>query len=347
MRKRILQAFALPALLIAAAVAIAGCGSDDPPASAEAASADTPVKVRFAVISSSGQSEVPYAIKTLGLDKKYGLELEQVDFTTPGQQYTMLRSGKTDVTAGNFVDLLRQREAGLPIQAFHGFQGYSNRIVVKPDSPIEDFADLKGKKVGQFGTTFLDWLILRAAGSEAYGIDLEKDATPVQGSPPLLNTFLEKGQVDATLQFSTLTLAPLAQDQQRILTDVPEVMKAGGLDPDSFYLNWIVTEEWIEENPGALERLNAAVGEAYEALKTDDSLWPPLGKVIGIENEAGVAGYRDLERKVNNPPYDESLIEPTQKLVDALRETAGAEAVGVSKVDPEAFAFPGPPDEEK
>lgn len=169
------------------------------------AAAQSPVPLRIAAIGSGGQDEVPFAIQRFGLDKKHGLAMELVDFAAPGQQYTMLRSGSIDVAAGNFVDLLRQRKAGNALQAFHAFQTFSNIIVAKPASPIKTFADLKGKKIGEFGTAFLDWLIIRAAGKKAYDVDLEKDAEPVQGAPPLLNQFLARGDVDATLQFSTLT----------------------------------------------------------------------------------------------------------------------------------------------
>src|SRR5262249_38266984 len=157
------------------------------------------IPVRFAVIGSSGQSEVPYAVQRYGLDRKHGLALQIVDFAAPGQQYMMYRADAIDCSAGNFVDLLRHRKAGVALQAFHGFQGFRSLIVAKPSSPVRGFADLKGKRVGEFGATFLDWLIIRAAGSRAYGIDLERDATLVQGAPPLLNQFLERDELDATL----------------------------------------------------------------------------------------------------------------------------------------------------
>ena len=182
-----------------------GAAAAAPLASAPPAGAQSPIAVRIAAIGSGGQDEVPFAIQKYGLDKKYGLAMQLIDFAVPGQQYTMLRSDAIDVAAGNFVDLLRQRKAGNKIAAFQSFQTYSNLIVTKPQSPIKTFADLRGKKVGEFGTAFLDWLIIRAAGQRAYNLDLEKEASPIQGAPPLLNQFLARGDVDATLQFSTLT----------------------------------------------------------------------------------------------------------------------------------------------
>ncbi len=46
--------------------------------------------------------------------------------------------------------------------------------------------------MGEFGTTFLDWLILRAAGKKAYGLDIETDTTITQGTPPLLNQLMAR-----------------------------------------------------------------------------------------------------------------------------------------------------------
>jgi NitT/TauT family transport system substrate-binding protein len=296
--------------------------------------------LRFAVIGSAGQTEVPFAIQRAGLDKKYGINIEIVDFAAPGQQYNMFRSGAADIAGGNFIDLLRQRKGGNAIQAIHGFQGYSNAFVVKPNSSIKEFADLKGKRVGTFGTTFLDWLIARAAGKKAYNVDLQTDSTIVPSAPPLLNQFLSRGEVDATLQFSSLTLAPIEHGEQRILIDLPALMKAAGFRLDLFYVQWMVTERWAKANPGAVTKLPAMLNEAYAVLKRDDALWPALAQRINVADPAIIAAYRDLERRVDNPPYSAELIKPSQELLDAIIAIAGEQAVGVTTVDPAAFLFP-------
>ena len=295
--------------------------------------------LRFAVISSGSQTEVPFAIRHASLDKKYGINVEIIDFAAPGQQYTLFRSGAADIATGNFVDLLRQRKGGNAIQAIHGFQAYSNMLVAKPNSPIKDFADLKGKRIGNFGTTFLDWLLVRAAGKKAYNVDLQTDANLVQGAPPLLNQFLARGEVDAALQFSSLTLAPIARGEQRVLIDLPALMKAAGFRSDLFYVQWMITEKWAKANPQAMTRLSGMLSEAYALLKRDDGLWPALAQRINISDPAIIAAYRDLERGVDNPPYSAELIKPTQELLDAIVAIAGEQAVGVTTVDPAAFLF--------
>ena len=304
------------------------------------AQAGAPLHVRVATIGSAGQAEVGFVVKKYGLDKKFGFEFDEIDYAAPGQQYTLLRSGAADVAAGNFIDLLRQRAGGNGLRAFHAFQRYSMRIVVKPNSPIRSFADLKGKKLGEFGTTFLDWLIVRAAGRKAYGVDVEKDATAVQGAPPLLNQFLARDQVDATLQFPPLTFAAVTRGEQRVLSTVPDIMKDAGFNPDCFYLQWFVSDQWSKAHPQMIEKLVAMFDEAYEKLATDDTVWAPLAKRIGITDAQVVAAYRDFARATNNPNYAPSLADATQTLLDGIVAVVGEHMVGVAKLDPEAFLFP-------
>jgi len=304
-------------------------------------SAETLIPLRVGVIGSSGQTEVPYTIQTFGLDKKYGFALQIFDFAVPGQQYTMLRGDAIDMASGNFIDLLRQRKAGLAFKAFHGFQGYSNVIVTKPQSPIKTFPDLQGKRVGEFGTTFLDWLIVRAAGKRAYDVDLAKDATLVQGAPPLLNQLLSRDQVDATLNFSSLTMAPIAQGTQRAVSVMPDLMKAAGFNPSCFYLNWHIADKWVAAHPGALVRLDAMLEEAYAKMRTEERVWPELARRINITDPALITAYRDEARQIDDPPYTPVLIGATQKLLDSIIAVTGPDAVGVTQVDPAAFLFPG------
>ncbi len=301
-------------------------------------SADIPI--RIGVVTSGGQGEVPYVIQQFGLDKKHGLSMQVVELSAPGQQYVMLRGDTIDMSPGSFVDLIRQRKAGVKLKAVHGRQRYNNRIVVQPNSPIQSFADLRGKRIGNYGTTFLDWLIVRAAGKRAFGIDLEKDATSVSGSPPLLNQFLAKDQVDAMLQFSTLTVAPLLKGDQRVIIDMPTLIRAAGFSPEVFNTHWHVSEKWVSANPRGAELLYAMMDDAYAKLRNDDDVWPAIAKKIGITDPAIITAYRDLERQNDDPPYSKSLLAPTQSMLDAIIAIAGEGPIGFTQIDPDAFLFP-------
>jgi NitT/TauT family transport system substrate-binding protein len=281
--------------------------------------------LRFAVIGSAGQAET---------------NIEMIDFVAPGQQYNMFRSRAADIAGGNFIDLLRERKGSNAIQAIHGFQGYSNIFVVSPNPSVQEFADLKGKKVGTFGSTFLVWLIERVASKKAYNVDLQTDASVVPGAPHLLNQLLVRGEVDATLQFSSLTLAPIARGEQRMLIDLPPLMRAAGFRFDLFYVQWIITERWAKASPEVATKLPAMLNDAYAVLKRNDELWPTLVQRINVTDPVIIAAYRDLARRIDNPPYSAELIKPTQGLPDAIIAIAGEQAFGVTTVDPQAFLFP-------
>ena len=298
------------------------------------------IPVRIGVIKSAGQADVTYVIRQFGIDKKHGLAVLEVELSAPGQQYVMLRGDTIDASPGTFADLMRQRKAGLGLRAFHGRQRYNNLIVTKPTSSIANFSDLKGKKVGNFGTTFLDWLIVRAAGKRAFGIDLEKDATSIPGSPPLLNQFLVRGEVDGMLQFSTLSVAPILKGEQRSITDVPSLMRAAGFSPDTLNSQWHVSDKWVTAHPDGVGKLFAVIDEAYTKLRTDDTVWPAVAQQIGMTDPVMIAAYRDLARRTDNAPYDRSLIAVTQEMLDAVISIAGDGSIGFTRLDPDAFLFP-------
>jgi NitT/TauT family transport system substrate-binding protein len=298
------------------------------------------IPIRIGVIKSAGQADVTYIIQQFGIDKKHGLAAQQVELSVPGQQYVMLRGDTIDASPGTFVDLMRQRKAGIGLRAFHGRQRYNNLIVTKPSSPIQHFSDLKGKKVGNFGTTFLDWLIVRAAGKRAFGIDLEKDATSIPGSPPLVDQFLARGEVDGMLQFSTLSVAPILRGEQRLIIDVPSVMHVAGFSPEALNSQWHVSDKWVTAHPDGVDKLFSMIDEAYAKLSSDDNVWPAVAQQIGITDPAMIAAYRDLARKIDNAPYGRSLIAMTQQMLDAIISVAGDGPIGFTRLDPDAFLFP-------
>jgi NitT/TauT family transport system substrate-binding protein len=324
-------------MLLVGLLAMTACSD----ANTTAKSAGGPIPIRIAVSPPSGQGAVPFVIRKFGLDRKYGFRIEQVDFASPGQQFLLARSDAADVFPGNFVEVLRQRKAGVGIRSFRAFQSYNNQLIVPAASPIRSFADLEGRRFGQFGTTTVDWLILRAAGKRAHGIDLEKDATVVGGAPPLLNQMLTRGSIDAAVQFSSVALPPLASGKVRLIGDIPGLIAEAGFDPNAYYLLWNVSEKWLDRHPApdTLRKLDAMFAEAYAILARDDAIWEDIGRQVGVKPEL-IARYREDNRSFENPPYRPDLIAPTQRLLDAIVATTGAATVGVTKVDPAAYAFP-------
>jgi NitT/TauT family transport system substrate-binding protein len=323
----------LSLLLVVVALSTAVLAQDTAPEETEL------IPVRIGAIEGASQTYIPRLIDQLGIDTKYGLDFILTPLTATGQQWTGLRSNEFDITTGSFLDLLRQREAGLEARAVRSFLRFSNPIVTLPDAPYDSLESLSGTVVGTPNTTLLDWLIIRAAGVEISGFDLEQEANVVNASPPLISELLRTGELDAALQFTSNTYGPVAAGEQRIITSVPVLLEEAGFDPDAFYLTYNLADRFAEEHPEAVPAIIAAINEAIEVLQTDDSVWPELAALSGIEDEDILAAYIVSERQAFNTVFSEEKLESTQALVDSLVALVGEEVVGVTVVDPEAFDF--------
>lgn len=311
------------------------------PAPSTAASTPTEtVPVRIAGILSAGQGIFTTVMVDNGIDKEFGLDVEVVPIASTGQQWLALRDGSADVAAGSVLDLLRQRKAGLDAVSIGAFQTFVNPVLVKSDSSIQSLTDLKGKKVGTPAVTLMDFMILRAAGKKAAGIDVGVDSTPVPAAPNLLNQLLDSGDVDAALQFDSLASGPLAAGTLRSIVRIPDLMQSAGFDSDSFYTLFNVSQSWIDAHPGAAEHLAQAFDKTFQLLQTDDAAWDPVLTEVGITDDAAKQGFIKAQRAILGPPYDSSLVAPTKELIDSLIAVSGPDDVGVTEVDTDAFVFP-------
>jgi NitT/TauT family transport system substrate-binding protein len=319
---------------------IAAAGVAAPFAATPGRTQGASVPLRIGVIGSSGQAELTTVIQKFGLDREHGIDMQVTDYAAPGQQYTLLRAGTIDVAIGNFVDLHRQRRAGLGIKAFHGFQSYNNPVIVKTGSPITQFSELRGRKIGGFGNTFLDWLVLRAAGKKAHGVDVETDASTVVAAPPLLTQLLMRGEIDAAIQFSSLAIAPLTAGEVKAISDLAILLRQAQFNVEAFYTQWFITEQWLDRNAAALAGVYAMFAAGYDRLAKDDAVWTELAQRIRITDPKLVAAYREKGRQINNPPYRASLLQPTQALLTEIVSIAGEQATGIARIDPQAFVFP-------
>jgi len=298
------------------------------------------VTIRFGVIPSGGGAELPSILISDGIAARYHLKVEMVGYATPGQQYTLVRGRAADLVPGNVLDLERQRRAGLKIHAIGTFQRFSSPIVVKPGSSITSFAQLAGRRVGQFGPTTIDWLAARAAGLRATGVDLAHTRLTL-ASPALLQSLLARGRIDAALQFASLVAGPVTNGSERVLTTVPDLLRQAGFDPDVLDVVWDLADGWTARNPGGLDRLRAAMAEGYAKLKSGDAAtWAPLVKRVGITDRAAARAFITEETTNIDPPYRPALLPATQRLINAITAVAGTRAVGFSTLPSADFLFP-------
>jgi NitT/TauT family transport system substrate-binding protein len=326
---------------------LASCGTPAAPPAATAtrvpaATSPALISVRFAGLLSASQAYMPVLMMEKGIDKKYGLEIQLVGLSSSGagEQFNSLRSGDADMSAANYLEVLRQRQAGLKVRAIRAMTTFSNAVVSQPGKPYSKLADLKGARVGTNSVTQLDWMILRAAGKKAYNFDISTDAQVTESAPPLLNQLIDRGQLDAALVFNPdFVLQPVSDGKLKIVTTVPKVMEDAGFDTQTFYLVYFLADSWRDKYPDGTARLVAAMDEAADLMAKDDSVWPGLAKRSGVTDPNLLPKFVEAQRATFKTAYGRDKLQPTQVLLDELVKIVGQDVLRVTKIDPDAFDF--------
>jgi len=186
------------------------------------------------------------------LFEKEGIIAELTIYRGGAEGYEALAAGAADVimnsassvSAGIKKGVMAKNVAGTAL----GYYGW--HLVVKPDSPVKDAAELAGKKVG-----------ITSAGSGtdilALWTQAEKKITftrvPLGGGGLVPN--LLTGNIDATVIYSPLSYKLFADKQARSLIDF------GAAIPPHLTGAWIATDKFIKEKPQVLQKtLNALFG---------------------------------------------------------------------------------------
>ena len=308
----------LLALLLAVASA-AGAG---------AAEAEAMPELRLGLVKFGTAAWIVDTIRTHGFDKSAGIALATVDLATPAAGEVALQAGGVDAIFVDWLWVSRQRRAGQKI-TFIPRSTALGEILVADSSPIRRLADLDGRRLGVAGGPLdKSWLLLRAYGRRTLGHDLGRSLEPVFGAPPLLSQELIDGRVDAVLTYWPFA-ARLAARGYRTLVSMHDVLAGVGFDPPVALNGYAVSETWIANHPGALQRFLAADAAAGRLLASDDAEWRRLAPLTGAENDAVLVALRDRFRAGQViGVVGAGEVDRAQRLFALLAEDGGADLTG-------------------
>jgi len=140
-------------------------------------------------------------LKSQGIDRKHGFNLEVKNFSTVAGLYAATASGEVDISAAGPWVLVRMRNEGARIKGVFTFVGISSLGVITADPNLRTIEDLKGKTIAA-DMASAEYLLLATYG-KARGLQFGKDVTVVQASPPLARAQLDAGRVDAAMSWET------------------------------------------------------------------------------------------------------------------------------------------------
>ncbi|MEZ5833836.1 MAG: transporter substrate-binding domain-containing protein [Dongiaceae bacterium] len=231
-----------------------------------------------------------------GLDRKHGFTLTRVDFADKDAASIALQSGDVDVIVTDWIWVAMQRRLGHNF-TFVPFSRSVGAVMADPAKGIRSVADLAGRRLGVAGgATDKSWVLLQAYARKTANLELKDKADVQFGAPPLLNELVQRGKLDAVLNFWNFN-ARLKSKGFVPVVSIRDILPALGLDADPPLLGWVFSEQWADANPQLAKGLIDASYEAKSRLKSDDALWDKLRPIMGAEDdamfEALKEGYRE------------------------------------------------------
>jgi len=253
-------------LLLAAALALTGCGQDAKPQGG-------PIKITF-VTDWKAQAEHGgfYEAQALGLYKRRGLEVKILEGGPSVNVPQMLAGGAADFGIGSnaliAMNLAREHTGIKAVMAV--FQKDPQVLITHPRGDVKTLADMKGKPI------------------------MISDASTAAFWPWLKAKF---GFEDSQIRKYTFNLAPFVSDpkaiQEGYLSSEPyTVEKQAGFTPQVFlladygypgYANMVlVPQKWIKENPKAVQAFVDATREGWRQYLFGDPR--PANTIIKRDN---------------------------------------------------------------
>jgi ABC-type nitrate/sulfonate/bicarbonate transport system substrate-binding protein len=222
-----------------------------------------PVNVATAATGQSGY--IAALIENKGLDVKYGIKITNLmmDFTEAANAIKLGRAQASAMQPSTAVNLVK---SGTDIRLITPQIWSGNSWVVKKDAPYKSFADLKGKKIGNFarvtGAFFFSAVI-----AKEHKLDLEKDFQSIPAETGALLALLERGDVEAINMFEPHVTRMVMSGRYRVLVDfdiaLEEIFGAPPLKSTVGMLR-----ETVEKQPALVKAIRGAYIDAVKLIKS-------------------------------------------------------------------------------
>ncbi len=246
------------------------------------AAAQEKVKIRIGThISISAHlfmQKKPEVLKNLG--KTY--EVEWVRFAGSGDATPALVAGKLDACLATPFPMANAIfQSRVPVTIVHqllsfGFDGhYDDAAVVRADSGINKFADMKGKIFGvnAIGGTVEQGVRILARKN---GLNPDRDLTIVEGRPPFLPAMVRDNKIQAATLFQPFYEEAMAKGDMKVLFTVSDIY-GGPTD----YVFMVFENKFLKTNARAvrdyiedyLRAVNWSLDNRAEAVRIYAEQW--------------------------------------------------------------------------
>ena len=291
-----------------------------------AAAADLKV-VRAGVLKFGTVSWELDTVRANGFDKQAGIDLQLVELAGNPATQVALQAGGVEVIVSDWLWVSRMRSKGEAL-SFIPYSTAVGALVVPAKSAIAGIGDLRGKRIGVAGSPLdKSWLLLKALAADRHGLSLDREAQPFFAAPPLLNSKIASGDLDAVLTFWPFA-ARLEAKGMRVTMTVSDMLEALGQPATVPSIGYVFREEWARANPAAIAGFQAATNKAKTLLAESNAAWDRLAPLMQAEDDATFRTLRDRYRDGIPRRWTEEERAGAAKLYALLARLGGRELVG-------------------
>ncbi len=198
-----------------------------------------------------------------------------MDFTEAANAVKLGRAVASAMQPSTAVNLVK---SGTDIRLITPQIWSGNSWVVKKDSPYKSFADLKGKKIGNFARVTGAFFFAAVIAKE-HKLDLEKDFQHIPAETGALIALLERGDVEAINMFEPHVTRMVISGRYRVLVDFDIALEQiFGAPPLKSTVGML--KETIEKQPQLVKALRGAYIDAVQMIKKgqDDEFFKSKAK---------------------------------------------------------------------
>lgn len=270
--------------------------------------ADDPLPtLRVAALSYGSANWELQVMKSLGIDRAFGFNLDARAVQSPAAAAIAIQGGGADVSVQDWLWVLRQYQ-GERIFRFYPFSTAVGSLMV-PSNGARSIDALKGASVGVAGgAADKGWVLLCQWYLSETGNDLADQITPKFAAPPLLNQLALRGDLAAVMTYWHYAARLQAQGFQTLMS-VNDVLAALGIREPVAMLGWVFSDDLTRTQPALVDRFILASNMTKQRMATDDTVWIAATPWMRAEDErerrllingfrAGIPGPFDERAKV-------------------------------------------------
>jgi NitT/TauT family transport system substrate-binding protein len=272
------------------------------------------------------------------LGHKNGIALsDSVPYTAVSTYYNDFVAGNYDICIGSWDTFAARYLAGVPIKYVCTITDANMIALLAPKSGVDDVSKLKGKTIAALQSTGT-YRMVRALINEAFGFDMEKDATIQNVDNPAASvTLLMADRADAALSWEpNITTGLLKKPDLRVILKAGDVYKrlSGGLDLP--YFGVAIRKELADANPGIAAKIGKVFEDCISGINADTASAAELfGSKTGIPTETLKQAMGSKRLTFTYRPMSDEL---SRSSISLASEFLARNGLLTKKVDDQFFA---------